>query len=111
MQRHTTTSSDAAGGWQEEYEGRSSSAGGMLAWLGSVLMEVGGLCVGLLSAVVGGTGGRQQQQQQSKGVALAVVGAVVLALSLGHLVLLWKVIQLLSALTDKLDGVLSAASG
>lgn len=65
----------------------------LLGWLLVAAGVAGGVCKGVGAAVVG------------QGVG--VVGGVVLLVCCGHLVLMYRVVCLLSALADKLDAVQS----
>lgn len=65
--------------------------------LGGVVEGVGGGCVDAAVAAGGVCKGLGQQ--------VGVVGGVVLVMGLGHMMLLWKVLQLLTVLIQKLDAL------
>jgi hypothetical protein len=60
-----------------------------------VLQAVGGVVLDAAAAAGGVC--------KDAGAQLGLVGCVVLVLGLGHMVLLWRVLQLLSVLIEKLD--------
>lgn len=72
----------------------SDSQGGGQKVLG-LLQGVGGVVVDAAVAAGGVVKGVGEQ--------VGVVGGVVLLLGLGHMLLLWRVLQLLSVLIEKLD--------